>query len=218
MAKILTDEQVAARRAASRLRYANNREQEIARYTAYRAANTEKVKATRAAYSGQNLEKLAAAQRDYRAANPASVAASAKRSYDSNREAILAAKKIYTATNADKIAERNSEQYTKNRAARLAYARDYLKLYPERVALCAARYRAAKIERTASWDDELTDLVVTEAFDLARLRADATGMKWHVDHVVPLQGKKVSGLHVWNNIAVIPAVSNLKKSNRFAVA
>jgi hypothetical protein len=29
------------------------------------------------------------------------------------------------------------------------------------------------------------------------------------------QGKTVSGLHVWNNVQVIPAVVNLKKANRF---
>jgi len=63
------------------------------------------------------------------------------------------------------------------------------------------------------WDKEFTDFVYMEAHALRKLRNTSTGFDWHVDHVVPLKGNNICGLHVWNNFAVIPKVDNLRKGN-----
>jgi 5-methylcytosine-specific restriction endonuclease McrA len=84
------------------------------------------------------------------------------------------------------------------------------KAYAKQV-LRDARMRAC----TVKWDTELTELVTQEAGALIRLRRQATGIDWHTDHIVPIKGENVCGLHVWNNLQVIPAVVNIKKGNKW---
>lgn len=78
------------------------------------------------------------------------------------------------------------------------------------------RATRAKKARVA-WDKELTDFVTLEAHKLCKLRFEATNFEWHVDHVIPLKGKIVSGLHIWNNLAVIPKIDNLRKGNSYSI-
>lgn len=73
-----------------------------------------------------------------------------------------------------------------------------------------AKRRATELSATPSWANEF---FIGEAYHLASLRTKATGFRWHVDHIVPLQSKLVCGLHVENNLQVVPASVNLRKSN-----
>lgn len=68
--------------------------------------------------------------------------------------------------------------------------------------------------KNANRNDEFTEFVSQEAYDLCRLREKYTPFKWHIDHILPLNGPTISGLHVWNNLQVIPASLNLSKGNK----
>jgi hypothetical protein len=87
---------------------------------------------------------------------------------------------------------------------------------PAKNALTAKR--RAKIKTTSLLvGDEWNDFVCKEIYEISHIRTQETGFAWHVDHVVPLQGKLVSGLHVWYNLAVIPATVNQSKNNSFEI-
>lgn len=72
-----------------------------------------------------------------------------------------------------------------------------------------AKYRARKLQATPLWADyDKIKAVYAEAQSYAAL-----GLDVHVDHIVPLRGRTVCGLHVHNNLRVILAPDNLGKSN-----
>ena len=74
-----------------------------------------------------------------------------------------------------------------------------------------AKRRAAKLHATPAWANEF---FMEEAYSLARLRTELTGVPHEVDHIVPLQNSLVCGLHVHTNLQVIPAPLNRSKNNR----
>ena len=76
----------------------------------------------------------------------------------------------------------------------------------------SAQRRAAKANASPPWADHVAIRTVYErAGEIQR----ATGRKVHVDHIVPLRGRVVSGLHVANNLQIISAQENMRKSNKF---
>jgi len=81
-----------------------------------------------------------------------------------------------------------------------------------------ARRRAAKLQRIPKWREaEWDDFVFSEAYSLAKLRTQITGVPHEIDHVIPLQGDLVSGLHIAENIQVITRLENRQKGNRYEV-
>ena len=102
----------------------------------------------------------------------------------------------------------------KSRTKMLQRQKNNLPMY----AANAAKNRAAKMQRTPKWLTEDDLWIIKQAYKLAALRTKMLGFSWHVDHIIPLQGKLVSGLHVPWNLQVIPAVENISKNNNFEVA
>jgi hypothetical protein len=64
---------------------------------------------------------------------------------------------------------------------------------------------------TPPWSDLLSIRLLYE--DCQKVSAE-TGIKHHVDHIVPLRGKSVCGLHILHNLQIIPAALNLTKGSR----
>lgn len=71
-----------------------------------------------------------------------------------------------------------------------------------------ARYKASKLQRTPKW--------LSEA-ELANISKFYNGcpVGYHVDHIIPLQGDLVSGLHVLSNLQYLTVSENCSKQNKF---
>ena len=72
-------------------------------------------------------------------------------------------------------------------------------------------HRASKAMRTPAWSDRDA---VRAFYVIARRVTDCTGIPHTVDHVYPLHGRGVSGLHVPENLRVLPRWLNQSKGNR----
>lgn len=103
---------------------------------------------------------------------------------------------------------------SKNREKINEQKRAYHKKYPHIARAKRSLRRAILKNRTPKWFSELDRFVVFEAAHLCELRKSATGFEWQVDHMFPLQGDYVSGLHCALNLQVIPSYLNTSKSNK----
>ena len=156
-------------------------------------------------------------------------AENARARYLKHRQYRIEKARRYAEAHPDRVKAHKLKHYTLNRAACLQKARQNALANLERTRATARRWaknnadkvarrvherNAAKLNATPSWYGEFDRLVMREAHDAAQSRSRTTGIDWHVDHIIPLRAKTACGLHVADNIQVIPAAMNRRKSNR----
>lgn len=96
-----------------------------------------------------------------------------------------------------------------------AYRKEYRSKNQSKFTALERKRYASKLQRTPKWLTEFDYLYMECLYQVAAMRTKESGQEWHVDHIVPLQGKTVSGLHVPSNLQVIPATENLRKKNTY---
>lgn len=97
------------------------------------------------------------------------------------------------------------------REAKLKKVKDYKRLHTDLVNADTAKRRATKLEATPIFADDIKiKALYKQASDLTK----STGVKYHVDHIVPLRSTLVCGLHWEGNLQIITAEENMKKGNR----
>lgn len=119
--------------------------------------------------------------------------------YDNYEENRTRLSKYYY-ENHEKEKESRRKHYSRNKAKYLA---NFYK-------------REEKIKNaTPSWLTKEMLLQIEEIYKQRLEISNKTGIEHHVDHIVPLQGENVCGLHVPWNLQIITAEENLRKSNKY---
>ena len=109
------------------------------------------------------------------------------------------------------------EWRSKNAEYTYQYAKQYRQDNKAFINFLSQNRKFALMQRTPLWLGTEEMWMIEEAYQLAALRTKLFGFAWHVDHVIPLRGKNVSGLHTPQNLSVIPGAANMQKTNKFEV-
>jgi len=166
----------------------------------WRAKNPEKQAAICKKYDEKNRDKRSAYAKQYRKDNPEKVKALFESWAKANPEKI----KGYMKKASKAWHERNPD-----------YQSNFYKANKERYVAARARRRAAQDSATPTWLTAIDKAMIQEMYDVSEARYIQTGIKHHVDHIVPINGKGVAGMHVPWNLQVITAHENLSKGWRF---
>lgn len=188
-----------ARRAIDKRWIEKNKEKRSAISCAWREKNIDVVRARNAAWEALNKERRAELRKIRFTLKRDELRVYAAARYAADPDKSRAASRAWRAANSDRAKARTAEWAKRN---------------PHKVRAQAARRRAAKLRATPSWYGEADRKTELGLCKMAIALETATGQKWHVDHIYPLQGKNVCGLHVWQNLRVIPASINISKHNK----
>lgn len=120
----------------------------------------------------------------------------------------------YSIKHASELKERDQRRSREDKVGRRRLARNYYRKNPDK-ALAYNKARKRRVRQATPLWIQPRDLQRIRDFYLeAQRKTKETGIQHHVDHIYPLKGKSVCGLHVPINLRVIPAEENLRKYNR----
>jgi hypothetical protein len=162
----------------------------------------------RRAWESRNPEKVLARRLRYKQTRPSRAGMVLS---DEQRARKNVLNRRYKARHRGAERERRRLYRERNRERIRAAGREYFQRARSAYYARYGQYRAKLKQATPVWANWF---FIREAYELAALRSEVTGIRWSVDHVVPLQSPLVCGLHTEQNLEVVPLVSNIAKSNR----
>ncbi len=186
---------------------------ESARAKIYYKENKEKIIIRQKIYYEENKEKISVREKRYYQENKEKVDARHKRYKEENKDTLDSWYKQYRIDNKEKISASSKKHYQENTESIRVRHKKYSEENKDKINAYSSQNRAKKLNASPKWltKEQLSD--ITAYYRVAKKLEEVTGEKFHVDHIHPLQGKEVNGLHVPWNLQVLSATENLSKNN-----
>lgn len=167
----------------------------------------------RIAYREANKERKAAA--DKKLKNTPEYKEHTRQYNEANKEHTKARNMAYREANKEMLKENRAERYKTNPDPQKARTKAWQQKNPHKAAMLTRRYNLRSFMATPSWSetDQIQDLYLMR--DTINDKYNLKGNESvQVDHIIPLQGKLVSGLHVIANLQLVDKAYNSSKGNR----
>jgi hypothetical protein len=116
--------------------------------------------------------------------------------------------------NRDRLLNANKKYQTDNPEKSKAQQKAWRQSNKSRVNAKTAKRRATKLQASPPWLTSEHKAQIAEFYEMAKELEKVFPWPQHVDHIEPLQGKDVCGLHVPWNLQILSAKANLEKGNR----
>lgn len=127
-----------------------------------------------------------------------------KEYYIANKSRIDLMNKLYSLKNKDRLGEVRFSYYLKNKSKIVANVRKWRKENKNMVKFYRSNERMAKLTATPKFANLIK---IKEIYKNCP-------KGYHVDHIIPLRGKTVCGLHVEWNLQYLTPTENCRKSNK----
>ena len=137
--------------------------------------------------------------------------------YYANRDKYLERKREYYQENREEIRAKQADYRAANYEQILASNTRWRKENPVKAQMNCVNYRYRKHKAMPPWLTKEDKANITAVYAECKRTTEETGVVHHVDHIIPINGKTVSGLHVAWNLQVVPASYNLSKKNKVSV-
>ena len=135
--------------------------------------------------------------------------------YEANKKRKGVTNKAWREANKELRATTNKAWYKANKERVTATTKEWSKANRGRKNAAGAKRDAAKLDRTPPWLTKEDYQCIAAIYVEAARRTKETGIPHEVDHIIPLQGQTVSGLHVPSNLQILTKSENCRKSNSF---
>lgn len=134
---------------------------------------------------------------------------------EKNREELLQKDRDRYANNSEVMKANAAKHKAENKDYYYNYNKSYYRINKHKFLAANSKRRGVILKATPAWLTEEQKQQIEEAYWLAQDLKAVSGETYHVDHIIPLQGKGVCGLHVPWNLQILPADINLQKGTKY---